>query len=123
MPVDECLRQYEVFGKQIFGCPRKFSVKGVPRDKYSSKPVVNALQTLTTTKTPEQNERDSANEPARTLERGLTGNPRRPDTFISAKSIKKSENSKDMKERQTRKVGQQQSVFSTFRSPEDLCKV
>jgi hypothetical protein len=109
MPVDECLRQYEVFGKQIFGCPRKFSVKGVPRDKYSSKPLVNALKTLTMAKTPERSKQDSANEPA--------GRLRRPKTFHSAKSTKNSEKSKSVTEQK------QKSTFSTFRSPEDLCKM
>lgn len=109
MPVDECLRKYEVFGKEIFGSPRKFSVKGVPHDKYSSKPLVNAMKSLTSDKSPDRNKQDSANEPA--------GRLRRPKTFHSAKSTKNPEKSKSVTERK------QQSMFSTFRSPEDLCKV
>lgn len=123
MPVDECLRQYEVLGKQVFGYPRKFSVIGVPRDKYSSKPVVNALKTLTMAKTPKDNKRQSSEEPAQVLKKSFTGALQRPDTFTPKNPIKEPRNLKDVKGQQVKRVEGQQSKFSTFRSPEDLCKV
>lgn len=52
MPVAECLGQYSTFGRDIFRNKRKVSAFGFPKTKHSKKPLISAIRTLTTQKTP-----------------------------------------------------------------------
>jgi hypothetical protein len=54
MSIGECIKQYEVIGTAIFQDPRRFGLFGLLHDRHHKAPLVDAIQTLTESRTPNQ---------------------------------------------------------------------
>lgn len=47
LTVDDCLKEYEHLGKEIFGYPQSFSIKGLVRPRLNPKRLHEVIQNVT----------------------------------------------------------------------------